>query len=386
MKKAKLDSAAEMNEMTELTKAPAPEKKKADKKLPSQSKEATDRSNAALDIVRKAIGKDSINLMSDKPNFVAGAISTGSAQLDQLLSIGGLPMGRIVEIYGQESSGKTSIALSTIAQAQKKDKVVAYIDAEHAIDAKYAADLGVNMDTMMISQPDNGEQALEIAVLLAGSGKVDVIVIDSVSALVPKDEIEGNMGDSQMGKQARLMGQGLRKLVAAVSHNQVLVIFINQLRMKIGVMFGNPETTSGGNALKFYASIRLDVRRSEVIKEGEVVIGHKMKVKIAKTKMGPTVGRFCEVPLIYGLGISREIEIYEMATLKGVITKNGGTHLFNGEKIAKSRADCMEVIKDNKELQEKIIKALKDQASNPHVVATPVATEESEELAEAVTA
>lgn len=371
------NETVDLAELTELVTAPKTKKTKEKKDVPSAlSKESHDRASAALALVQKTIGKESIILMSDKPQILCKSISTGSSQLDALLSIGGLPVGRIVEIFGPESSGKTSIALSTVAQAQKNDKVVAYIDAEHAIDVKYAADLGVNMETMLVSQPDNGEQALQIATLLAESGKVDVIVIDSVAALTPKDEIEGDIGDSHMGKQARLMGQGLRKLVGAVNKNNVLVIFINQLRMKIGVMFGNPETTSGGNALKFYASIRLDVRRSEVIKEGDNVVGHKMKVKIAKTKLGNTVGRSCEVPLLYGKGISRELEIYEMAKEKGVIAVSGASHTFEGEKIAKSRANCMDLLKTDKSLQERVVMALKAAAANP---VEEKSTEEDEE-------
>tara|TARA_B110001454_G_scaffold219179_1_gene250792 strand:+ start:82429 stop:83586 length:1158 start_codon:yes stop_codon:yes gene_type:complete len=306
----------------------------------------------AVSSIEKQFGKGSImRLNVNEPlHKDVEAISTGALSLDIALGIGGLPKGRIVEVYGPESSGKTTIALSTIAQAQKKGGVVAFIDAEHALDVNYARRLGVNTEDLLISQPDTGEQALEIAETLVRSGAIDVIVIDSVAALVPRAEIEGEMGDSHMGLQARLMSQALRKLTAAISRSNTLMIFINQIRMKIGVMFGNPETTTGGNALKFYASVRMDVRRVGAIKDGEEVTGNRTAVKIVKNKMAAPFTK-TEFDLMYNEGISAEGDILDLAVTANLVEKSGAWFSYKGERMGQGRDQAKSFLKANPQIQ-----------------------------------
>ena len=309
---------------------------------------------AALSQIEKQFGKGSIMRMGDTD--VAGdiqAVSTGSLGLDIALGIGGLPRGRIVEIYGPESSGKTTLTLSAIAQAQKMGGIAAFIDAEHALDTQYAQKLGVNVSELLISQPDTGEQALEIADMLVRSGSVDIVVVDSVAALTPKAEIEGEMGDSHMGLQARLMSQALRKLTANIKRTNTLVIFINQIRMKIGVMFGNPETTTGGNALKFYASVRLDIRRTGAIKKGDEVIGSETRVKVVKNKVAPPFKQ-AEFDILYGEGISREGEILEMGSNLKLVEKAGAWYSYKGEKIGQGKDNAREYLKEHPEVADEI--------------------------------
>ncbi|MNJ92756.1 recombinase A [compost metagenome] len=302
----------------------------------------------AVSTIEKQFGKGSIMRLGVNESLVKDveAISTGALSLDIALGIGGLPKGRIVEVYGPESSGKTTIALSTIAQAQKKGGVVAFVDAEHALDINYARKLGVNTEDMLISQPDTGEQALEIVETLVRSGAIDVLVVDSVAALVPRAEIEGDMGDSHVGLQARLMSQALRKLTATINRSNTLVIFINQLRMKIGVMFGNPETTTGGNALKFYSSVRLDVRRIGAIKNGEDVTGNRTSVKVVKNKMAPPFTKV-EFDLMYGEGISESGDLLDLATTAGFVDKSGAWYSVNGERMGQGRDQAKNFLKEN---------------------------------------
>lgn len=317
----------------------------------------TDKAKAlelALSTIEKEFGKGSIMKMNGEgAHKVFPHISTGSLNLDIALGIGGVPAGRVVEIYGPESSGKTTLALSITAQAQKAGGVCAFIDAEHALDVGYARKLGVNTEELLISQPDTGEDALEIAETLVRSGAVSVLVIDSVAALTPRAEIEGDMGDSHMGLQARLMSQALRKLTAAISRTSTTVIFINQIRMKIGVMFGNPETTTGGNALKFYASVRLDVRRSGIIKNGDEVIGSETTVKVVKNKMAPPFAK-ATFDLMYGTGISLEGEILDQAVNKGFVDKSGAWYSNNGERIGQGRDNAKEFLRNNPEMLENL--------------------------------
>ena len=315
----------------------------------------------AIANIEKQFGKGSImKLGGDKPHELVSAISTGALSLDIGLGIGGLPRGRIVEIYGPESSGKTTLALSTVAQAQKIGGTVAYVDAEHALDVSYARKLGVKVDDMLISQPDTGEQALEIVETLVRSGAVDVLVVDSVAALTPRAEIEGEMGDSHMGLQARLMSQALRKLTAAINRSNTLVIFINQIRMKIGVMFGNPETTTGGNALKFYASIRLDVRRIGAIQSGEETVGNRTAVKVVKNKMAPPFAKV-EFDLMYGEGISFEGDVLDLAVKKEIVDKSGAWFSYQGERLGQGRDQAKTFLKEHpattEEIKQKVLKA-----------------------------
>ncbi|MNL08032.1 recombinase A [compost metagenome] len=302
----------------------------------------------AVSSIEKQFGKGSIMRLGANEKLVKDveAISTGALSLDIALGIGGLPKGRIVEIYGPESSGKTTLCLSVIAEAQKKGGVVAFVDAEHALDIKYARALGVNTSDLLISQPDTGEQALEIVETLVRSGAIDVLVVDSVAALVPRAEIEGDMGDSHMGLQARLMSQALRKLTAAINRSNTLVIFINQIRMKIGVMFGNPETTTGGNALKFYSSVRLDVRRVGAIKSGEDVTGNRTAVKVVKNKMAPPFTKV-EFDLMYGEGISAEGDILDLAVTANMVEKSGAWFSINGERMGQGRDQAKNFLKEN---------------------------------------
>ena len=303
----------------------------------------------ALDKIEKDFGKGSVMLLGDKQNETIDVISTGSLGLDVALGVGGLPRGRVIEIYGPESSGKTTIAIHTIAEAQKKGGICAIIDAEHAFDTGYARKLGVDVDNLIISQPDYGEQALEIADRLISSGAVDVVVIDSVAALVPKSELEGEMGDSKMGLHARLMSQALRKLTATISRTGCCCIFINQLREKIGVMFGNPETTTGGNALKFYASVRLDIRRVSQIKDGDVATGNRTRVKVVKNKVSPPF-RQVEFDLVFGEGISKVGEIIDMGVELSILNKSGSWFSYGDTKIGQGRDAVKTFLNDNPEV------------------------------------
>ncbi len=302
-----------------------------------------------MDKIDKDFGKGSVMIMGEKAHVEQEVISTGSIGLDVALGIGGLPKGRVVEIYGPESSGKTTLAIHVIAEAQKKGGMCAFIDAEHAFDSSYAKRLGVDIDNLLISQPDYGEQALEIADRLILSGALDVVVIDSVAALVPKGELEGEMGDSKMGLQARLMSQALRKLTATISKTNSCCIFINQLREKIGVMFGNPETTTGGNALKFYSSVRLDIRRTAQLKDGDDVIGNHIKVKVVKNKVAPPF-RQAEFDIIYGEGISKVGEIIDMGVELGILQKSGSWFSYNSDKLGQGREAVKQLFTDNPEL------------------------------------
>ncbi len=306
-----------------------------------------------MDKIDKDFGKGSVMMMSDKGIIEQEVISTGSIGLDMALGIGGLPKGRVVEIYGPESSGKTTLAIHVIAEAQKKGGMCAFIDAEHAFDSVYAQKLGVDIDNLLISQPDYGEQALEIADRLILSGALDVVVIDSVAALVPKSELEGEMGDSKMGLQARLMSQALRKLTATIHKTNSCCIFINQLREKIGVMFGNPETTTGGNALKFYASVRLDIRRMAQIKDGDESIGNHVKVKVVKNKVAPPF-RLAEFDIIYGEGISKVGEIIDMGVELGIVQKSGSWFSYNNDKLGQGRESVKQLMLDNPEMANEI--------------------------------
>ncbi|MFN3696853.1 MAG: recombinase RecA [Pseudobdellovibrio sp.] len=313
----------------------------------------------AVSTIEKQFGKGSIMRLGTGDSLVKDVeiVPSGSLSLDVALGIGGFPKGRIIEIFGPESSGKTTIALSAIAQAQKKGGVVAFVDAEHALDTNYARKLGVNVEDLLISQPDTGEQALEITETLVRSGAVDVLVVDSVAALVPRAEIEGEMGDSHMGLQARLMSQALRKLTAAINRSKTLVIFINQIRMKIGVMFGNPETTTGGNALKFYSTIRLDVRRVGAIKNGEDVVGNRTAVKVVKNKMAPPFTKV-EFDLMYGEGISEEGDILDLSVTANMVEKSGAWYSYKGERLGQGRDQAKEFLKANLAIKEELRKAI----------------------------
>ena len=312
--------------------------------------------NLAITSIEKQFGKGSIMKLGNSSSLYGQVpvYKTGSLGLDIALGVGGLPRGRIIEIYGPESSGKTTLALSTIAQAQKQGGVVAFIDAEHALDVHYAGRLGVNASDLLISQPDTGEQALEITETLVRSGGVDMIVIDSVAALTPRAEIEGDMGDSHMGLQARLMSQALRKLTACISRSNTLVCFINQIRMKIGVMFGNPETTTGGNALKFYSSVRLEVRRKSALKKEDMVVGNRTSVKVVKNKMAPPFSK-TEFDLMYGEGICQEGELVDLALKKDIIKKSGSWYSFGDEKIGQGREAVRDYLKTNRAVRKKIL-------------------------------
>jgi len=315
---------------------------------------------AALSQIEKQFGKGSIMKMGDADvDKAIEVVSTGSLGLDMALGVGGLPRGRVVEIYGPESSGKTTLTLQVIANAQKAGGTAAFIDAEHALDPQYAQRLGVDTSELLLSQPDNGEQALEIADMLVRSASVDIVVIDSVAALTPKAEIEGEMGEPQMGLQARLMSQALRKLTANIKRSNTLVIFINQIRMKIGVMFGNPETTTGGNALKFYASVRIDIRRIGSIKKGEEVIGNETRVKVVKNKVAPPF-KTADFDILYNEGISREGEIIEMGVNHRIVEKSGAWYAYKGEKIGQGKDNTREFLKENPAIAEEIERRIRE--------------------------
>ncbi len=319
--------------------------------------------DAALSQIERAFGKGSIMRLGQNTNIDIEAISTGSLGVDIALGIGGLPKGRIIEIYGPESSGKTTLALSVIAQAQKKGGTCAFIDAEHALDPAYAKKIGVDIDNLLISQPDAGEQALEIADTLVRSGAIDVLVVDSVAALVPKAELEGEMGDSHMGLQARLMSQALRKLTSTISRSNTLVIFINQIRMKIGVMFGNPETTTGGNALKFYASVRIDIRRIGSIKDKDDVIGSQTRVKIVKNKVAPPF-KVIDFDIMYGEGISKTGELIDLGIKAGLVEKAGAWFSYKGEKLGQGRENAKLFLKDHPEIADEIENKIRSDAGH----------------------
>lgn len=332
---------------------------------------------AALGQIERQFGKGAVMRMGDAPAVRnIEVISTGSLTLDIALGVGGLPKGRIVEIYGPESSGKTTLSLQVIAECQKAGGTAAFVDAEHALDPGYAEKLGVNLDDLLVSQPDTGEQALEITDMLVRSGAVDVVVVDSVAALTPKAEIEGDMGDSHMGLQARLMSQALRKLTANIKRSNTLVIFINQIRMKIGVMFGNPETTTGGNALKFYASVRLDIRRIGALKKGDEVIGNETRVKVVKNKMAPPFKQ-AEFEILYGEGISRLGELIELGVNQGLIGKAGAWYSYNGDKIGQGKDNAKNYLREHPEVASAIEQSIRSSALTLNLVA---ATDEDDEM------
>ena len=314
---------------------------------------------AALTQIERQFGKGAVMKMGDQPREAVPAISTGSLGLDIALGIGGLPLGRVVEIYGPESSGKTTLTLQVIAEAQKKGKTCAFIDAEHALDPIYAEKLGVNVDDLLVSQPDTGEQALEICDMLVRSNAVDVIIVDSVAALTPKAEIEGEMGDSHVGLQARLMSQALRKLTGSVKNANCMLVFINQIRMKIGVMFGNPETTTGGNALKFYCSVRLDIRRTGAVKDGDEVIGNETRVKVVKNKVAPPFKQ-AEFQIMYGKGIYHTAEIIDLGVKEGFVDKSGAWYAYNGDKIGQGKANAAKFMEEHPEIAEEIELKIRD--------------------------
>ena len=332
---------------------------------------------AALSQIERQFGKGAVMRMGDQELQAIPVISTGSLGLDIALGIGGLPKGRIVEIYGPESSGKTTLTLSTVAQAQKQGLTCAFVDAEHALDPIYAQKLGVNVDDLLVSQPDTGEQALEITDMLVRSNAVDVIIVDSVAALVPKAEIEGEMGDSHVGLQARLMSQALRKITGSVKQANCLVVFINQIRMKIGVMFGNPETTTGGNALKFYSSVRLDIRRTGAVKQGEEVVGNETRVKVVKNKVAPPFKQ-SEFQILYGSDIYHMGEVLDLGVACGLVDKSGAWYSYQGDKIGQGKANAAKFLEDNTDIATTIEQEIRNQMLS---VKTPVKDEEA--LAEA---
>ncbi|MGB1237934.1 MAG: recombinase RecA [Pseudomonadales bacterium] len=322
--------------------------------------------DAALSQIERQFGKGAVMRMGDQPREVIPSVSTGSLGLDIALGIGGLPFGRIVEIYGPESSGKTTLTLQVIAEAQKLGKSCAFIDAEHALDPNYAEKLGVNVDDLLVSQPDTGEQALEITDMLVRSNSLDVIIIDSVAALTPKAEIEGDMGDSHVGLQARLMSQALRKLTGTVKSSGCLLIFINQIRMKIGVMFGSPETTTGGNALKFYSSVRLDIRRIGAIKQGEEIVGNETRVKVVKNKVSPPFKQ-AEFQIMYGQGTYRMGELIDMGVKQGLVEKSGAWYAYNGAKIGQGKANAAKYLEEHPEDAQTIEAGIRDLLIGPQI-------------------
>jgi len=339
--------------------------------------------SAALGQIEKQFGKGSVMRLGDQTTGQhIETIPTGSLSLDIALGIGGMPRGRVVEIYGPESSGKTTLALQVVAEAQKRGGAAAFVDAEHALDPSYAKKLGVNTEDLLVSQPDSGEQALEITDMLVRSGGVDIVVVDSVAALTPKAEIEGEMGDSHMGLQARLMSQALRKLTANIKRSNTLVVFINQIRMKIGVMFGNPETTTGGNALKFYASVRLDIRRIGAIKKGEEVIGNQTRVKVVKNKLAPPF-RQCEFDILYNEGISKEGELLDIGSNLGIVEKSGAWYAYKKDRIGQGKDNARQYLKEHPEVAADIEMQIRAKALTNAPSAAPEIEEEAAEEAEA---
>ncbi|WJH37482.1 recombinase RecA [Paenibacillus sp. CC-CFT747] len=333
----------------------------------------------ALRNIEKQFGKGSIMKLGESTHMKVETIPSGSLALDIALGIGGFPRGRIIEIYGPESSGKTTVALHAIAEVQKTGGQAAFIDAEHALDPVYARKLGINIDELLLSQPDTGEQALEIAEALVRSGAVDIIVIDSVAALVPKAEIEGDMGDSHVGLQARLMSQALRKLSGAINKSKVIAIFINQLREKVGVMFGNPEVTPGGRALKFYSSVRLEVRRVETIKQGNDMIGNRTKIKVVKNKVAPPFKQ-ADIDIMYGEGISREGSIVDIGTEMDIVDKSGAWYSFEGERLGQGRENAKQFLKENTQIADNIEKKIRESSNLVAVVTEDTEEEEDEDL------
>ncbi len=315
--------------------------------------------DAALTQIEKTFGKGSVMKLGDQTALQVEAVPTGSLSLDIALGVGGVPRGRIIEIYGPESGGKTTVALHMVAEVQKRGGIAGFIDAEHALDPTYARNIGVDIDNLYISQPDNGEQALEITETMVRSGAVDIVIVDSVAALVPKAEIDGDMGDSHVGLQARLMSQALRKLTGVISKSNCVVVFINQLREKVGVMFGNPETTTGGRALKFYSSIRLEVRRGEAIKQGGEVIGSHTKVKVVKNKVAPPF-KTAEFDIMFGTGISMEGDVLDLAAECDIINKSGAWYAYNGEKIGQGRENAKQYLKDNPDVLEEVDRLVRE--------------------------
>lgn len=336
--------------------------------------------SAALSQIERQFGKGAVMRMGEAPRVALPSVSTGSLGLDIALGIGGLPYGRIVEIFGPESSGKTTITLSVIAQAQKQGKTCAFIDAEHALDPSYAEKLGVNLDDLLVSQPDTGEQALEICDMLVRSGSVDVIIVDSVAALTPRAEIEGEMGDSHVGLQARLMSQALRKVTGHIKNANCMVMFVNQIRMKIGVMFGNPETTTGGNALKFYSSVRLDIRRIGSVKQGDEVVGNETRVKVVKNKVAPPF-RQTEFQIMYGRGIYHAGEVIDLGVQCGFVNKAGAWYSYKGSKIGQGKANAAQYLEDNldimKEIEEQVRAKLLSVPSKEEAPTAPAAEDEA---------
>ncbi len=335
--------------------------------------------DAALSQIERQFGKGAVMRMGDQPREAIPSVSTGSLGLDIALGIGGLPYGRVVEIYGPESSGKTTLTLQVIAEAQKQGKTCAFVDAEHALDPIYAEKLGVDVESLLVSQPDTGEQALEITDMLVRSNAVDVIIVDSVAALVPRAEIEGEMGDSHVGLQARLMSQALRKLTGNVKSSNCLLVFINQIRMKIGVMFGNPETTTGGNALKFYASVRLDIRRTGAIKSGDEVVGNETRVKVVKNKVSPPF-RQADFQIMYGQGIYHMGEVIDLGVKEGLIDKSGAWYAYNGEKIGQGKANAAKYLEDNPAVATEVEAEIRRRLLN---VSKPEKAEETEDSSSA---
>ncbi|MCE5168131.1 recombinase RecA [Paenibacillus profundus] len=335
----------------------------------------------ALRQIEKQFGKGSIMKLGESTHMQVEIVSSGSLALDIALGIGGLPRGRVVEVYGPESSGKTTVALHAIAEVQKSGGQAAFIDAEHALDPLYASKLGVNIDELLLSQPDTGEQALEIAEALVRSGAVDIVVIDSVAALVPKAEIEGEMGDSHVGLQARLMSQALRKLSGAISKSKTIAIFINQLREKVGVMFGNPETTPGGRALKFYSSVRLDVRRVETIKQGNDMIGNRTRIKVVKNKVAPPFKQ-ADIDIMYGEGISREGSIVDIGTELDIIQKSGAWYSYDSERLGQGRENAKQFLKEHRDISEVIEKKIRDASNLSTTIPQNASNEEEDEALE----
>ncbi|HNY74017.1 MAG TPA: recombinase RecA [Bacilli bacterium] len=322
------------------------------------SKDKMSALDEALKAIEKTYGKGAVMRLGERPHVEVDAIPSGSLLLDYSLGVGGYPKGRIIEIYGPESSGKTTLALHAIAEAQKMGGRAAFVDAEHSIDPIYARNLGVDIDDLILSQPDSGEQALEIVEMLASSGAIDIIVVDSVAALVPQAELDGLMGDNQVGLQARLMSKAMRKLVAVLNRSSCTIIFINQLREKVGIVYGNPETTSGGRALKFYASVRIDIRRSEAIKDGNDLVGNTVNIKIVKNKVAPPF-KSCKVDIIYGKGISKEGEVLDLAIDMGLIKKSGSWYEYSGERIGQGRETAKEFLKKNETVMHDLVTKLK---------------------------